>query len=103
MKLTRQEENRIVDAIMDNLNENKVHLVFNDEVIDEDDIDKYFEVDVRYDVDILSRTEDDYYRGTGAEIIEYVDVYIKSITSDFCSIDADYDYIKHEVESRIKG
>lgn len=98
MKLTREQENKIVDAIMDNLNENKVHLVFNDEVIYEEDNDEYFELDVKYKIYIDSYVEDD----TDGEVIKNVEVYVKEITSDFSfAIDADYDYIENEVESRI--
>lgn len=97
MKLTREQENEIVDAIMNNLQENEVHLVFNDYDTEEYN-DEYFEIDVKYKIHIDSYVEDD----TDGEVIKNVEVYVKEITSDFTfAIDADYDYIESEVESRI--
>lgn len=97
MKLTREQENEIVDAIMNNLQENEVHLVFNDYDTEEYN-DEYFEIDVKYKIHIDSYVEDD----TDGEVIKNVEVYVKEITSDFTfAIDADYDYIENEVESRI--
>lgn len=97
MKLTREQENEIVDAIMNNLQENKVHLVFNDYDTEEYN-EEYFEIDVRYKIHIDSYVEDD----TDGEVIRNVEAYVKEITSDFSfAIDADYDYIESEVESRI--
>lgn len=97
MKLTREQENEIVDAIMNNLQENEVHLVFNDYDTEEYN-DEYFEIDVKYKIHIDSYVEDD----TDDEVIRNVEVYVKEIISDFSfAIDADYDYIESEVESRI--
>lgn len=97
MKLTREQENEIVDAIMNNLQENEVHLVFNDFDTEEYN-DEYFELNVKYKIYIDSYVEDD----TDGEVIKNVEVYVKEITSDFSfAIDADYDYIESEVESRI--
>lgn len=96
MKLTREQENEIVDAIMNNLQENEVHLVFNDYDTEEYN-EEYFEIDVRYKIYIDSYVEDD----TDGEVIRNVEVYVKDITSDSFAIDADYDYIESEVESRI--
>lgn len=97
MKLTREQENEIVDAIMNNLQENEVHLVFNDYDTEEYN-DEYFEIDVKYKIHIDSYVEDD----TDGEVIRNVEVYVKEIISDFSfAIDADYDYIESEVESRI--
>lgn len=97
MKLTREQELQIVDAIMNNLQENEVHLVFNDFDTEEYN-DEYFELDVKYKIYIDSYVEDD----TDGEVIKNVEVYVKEITSDFSfAIDADYDYIENEVESRI--
>lgn len=97
MKLTREQENEIVDAIMNNLQENEVHLVFNDYDTEEYN-GEYFEIDVKYKIHIDSYVEDD----TDGEVIKNVEVYVKEITSDFTfAIDADYDYIENEVESRI--
>lgn len=96
MKLTREQELEIVDAIMNNLQENEVHLVFNDYDTEEYN-EEYFEIDVRYKIYIDSYVEDD----TDGEVIKNVEVYVKEITSDSFAIDADYDYIESEVESRI--
>lgn len=96
MKLTREQENEIVDAIMNNLQENEVHLVFNDYDTEEYN-DEYFELNVKYKIYIDSYVEDD----TDGEVIRNVEVYVKEIISDSFAIDADYDYIESEVESRI--
>lgn len=96
MKLTREQELEIVDAIMNNIQENEVNLTFNDYDTDEYN-DDYFELTVKYKIYIDSYVEDN----TDGEVIKNVEVYVTDIFSEFFAIDADYDFIEDEVTSRI--
>lgn len=95
MKLTREHENIIIGAILENIHGKSLYVALNENT------DDFFEVYVKYEIDITSHNEDDDYNGTGGEVIESVSVWIKEISSMSWCISADYDYIEKSVEEAL--
>lgn len=95
MKLTREHENIIIGAILENIHEESIYVALNEET------DDFFEVYVEYEIEVKSHIEDDCHNGTGTEVIDSVFVYVKEISSMSWCISADYEYIEKSVEEAL--